>query len=433
MIRRAAMRGNVLIFPCGSENALELRDSLRYSPHFNVYGATSAPDRSSLVYPPARLLRLPFVTDGNFIAELNKAVEKHRIDMVFASHDTVLLELVGKRPEIGAKIIGCDLQTAELCRYKDRLYEFLAGESFIPQWTRSEIPADGAWFLKPVDGQGGQGCRKVEPGETLVPGGHMACEYLPGAEYTVDCFTDRHGSLLFAGQRSRSEIRMGISFCSRPARLPEIADIARILNEKLKFRGLWFFQVRNDKNGKARLLEISSRAATTMGLYRQLGINLPLMTAYDALGADVSVIRQNFPVRLERKLGNLYGIDISYSTVIVDYDDTLTVHGRINGELLSFLYQCVDAGKRIVLLTKHEGDIHRELETRRICENLFDEIIHLPSGASKVEHVAAYAKDAIYIDNMFHDRLEAAGLGMPVFDVDAVPALISGSQFMERQ
>lgn len=422
---------SVLIFPCGSENALELYDSLRYSPHFNVYGATSIPDRSSLIYPSSRLLTLPFINDDNFISELNKAIDQHSINMIFASHDTVLLELVGRRPEIDTKIIGCDLQTAELCRYKDRLYEFFAGEDFIPHWTTSDISVDGTWFIKPIVGQGGQGCHKAEPGERHVGKGYMASEYLPGAEYTVDCFTDRHGKLLFAGQRSRNEVRMGITFRSIPAHLPEISDIARLLNERLKFRGLWFFQVKKDKNDKPKLLEVSSRIATTMGLYRQLGINLPLMTAYDALNDDVSVLRQPFSIRLERRLGNLYEIDISYSTILVDYDDTLIIHDKVNGELISFLYQCIDAGKKIVLLTRHEGDLHTELAIRRICENMFDQIIHIPPSASKAECVSPYAKEAIYIDNMFHDRLEVARLGIPVFDVDAVPALISSNQSRE--
>lgn len=412
---------NVLIFPCGSENALELYASLRYSPHFNVFGATSLPDKSSLIYGADRLVSLPFINDDNFITELNKEIREHDIDLVFPTHDTVVLELARKRADVDAVVAGCDLRTAELCRYKDKLYGFLAGENFIPRWSKAQIPAGGAWFLKPVDGQGGQGCRKAESG--AIPNGYMACEYLPGKEYTVDCFTDRHGRLIFSGARSRDEIRMGIAFSSRPEHLPEVDKIARFLNEKLSFRGLWFFQVKHDAHGKPKLLEISSRVATTMGLYRQLGINLPLMTAYDALDADLSVIRQNFPIRLERTLESIYQIKLKYRTVIVDYDDTITIHGRVNGELLKFLYQSVDSGKNIVLLTRHEGDIHEELARRRISERLFDSIIHLPPGASKAEHIAACAKDSIYIDNMFHDRLEVSKIGIPVFDVDAIPGL----------
>ena len=53
---------------------------------------------------------------------------------------------------------------------------------------------------------------------------------------------------------------MGISFKSFEQKLTkEIRSIAEIINEKLKFRGLWFFQLKEDYNGNLKLLEISTR------------------------------------------------------------------------------------------------------------------------------------------------------------------------------
>lgn len=412
---------NILIFPCGADNAIELYNSLRLSPHFDVYGATSQDDRSDLIYPSDRLLRLPFISDERFVHELNAAIVKNNIDLIFAAHDTVLLELVKKRPEINAIVIGCDDHTAELCRYKDRLYEFLAGEDFIPEWAKAvPVPFAPPYFEKPVDGQGGQHCRRLDERPCSVPSGHIICEYLPGPEYTVDCFTDRHGELLFAGPRTRDIVKMGIAFKSRPAYALKFRRIAEILNERLKFRGLWFFQVKEDAKGDPKLLEISSRISTTMGLFRMQGVNLPLMTAYDALDHDVRVLRQDFLIESERILLTIYRTDLRYSRIYVDYDDTLVIRGRINEELIRFLYQSLNDGKELVLLTRHEGDIEAELAARRICRGMFSKIIHLPPDGDKMGHLEPAS---IYIDNMFHDREKAAALGIPVFDVDAVAGL----------
>ena len=44
----------------------------------------------------------------------------------------------------------------------------------------------------------------------------IVCEYLPGEEYTVDCFSDREHGLLFAGARVRRRTRNGISVNTAP-------------------------------------------------------------------------------------------------------------------------------------------------------------------------------------------------------------------------
>src|SRR5690606_20587249 len=115
-------------------------------------------------------------------------------------------------------------------------------------------------------------------------------EYLPGKEYTIDCFTNRHGELLFSGARERAEVKMGISFKSIEIELTkEIKLIAQRINDKLNFRGLWFFQLKEDRNGDLKLLEVSTRTAGTMGFFRHKGVNLPLFSVFDALNMDLSI------------------------------------------------------------------------------------------------------------------------------------------------
>ena len=70
-------------------------------------------------------------------------------------------------------------------------------------------------FLKPDVGQGSKGTHLARTREELAfylarDGSLLVLEHLPGDEYTVDCFTDRHGALRFVGGRERIRTSNGI-------------------------------------------------------------------------------------------------------------------------------------------------------------------------------------------------------------------------------
>jgi hypothetical protein len=267
------------------------------------------------------------------------------------------------------------------------------------------------------DGQALSACMADSP-DLLI------CEWLPGEEFTVDCFTDRRGRLLFVGPRSRDRVRMGISFAARTAPLTdEISTIAHRINERLAFRGLWFFQLKGAACGRLKLLEVSTRLAGTMAVYRQLGVNFSLLSAFDALDQDVSVLSNELPLAVDRCLMSRYRIDYAYDTVFIDYDDTIVHEGRVNELVMRFLYQCANRGVRLVLVTRHPGDLGAHMNAHRIASELFDEIRHLQPGELKSAHVRG--PRAVFIDNHFPERVDVKrNCGVPVFDVDAVEGLL---------
>ena len=73
-------------------------------------------------------------------------------------------------------------------------------------------------------------------------------------------------------------------------------------------------------------MEAATRVAGTMCVERAAGVNLPLLAVFDAMGYDVSVEKQLDTVEVDRALGNVYRLPISYDEVYVDFDDTITVH-----------------------------------------------------------------------------------------------------------
>ncbi|WP_050008088.1 ATP-grasp domain-containing protein [Butyrivibrio sp. WCE2006] len=252
----------------------------------------------------------------------------------------------------------------------------------------------------------------------------VICEYLPGDEYTVDCFTDLDGKLLFCRQRSRDRIKTGISVRSRSMSTDDyVMMIAEKLNEKLSFKGAWFFQVKKKVDGEYRLMEVSPRIPGTAGLYRNCGINFPMLTLFTFWGYPVSIIDNDYDIVLDRAFYSAFRIGIEYDTVYLDYDDTLTLEDKVNADAMRFLYQARNAGKRIILLSKHSTDLHVDLKNAGISEELFDEIIVLSREEDKSDHIID--KKAIFIDDSFAERKRIKEkCGIPVFDVDMIESLI---------
>jgi hypothetical protein len=422
---------NIAIFPAEGENAFELYRSLCCSPRFTVYGASSRAGHGSFIFE-RYTDSLPSINEGNFIPAFNEYLDKYNIHLIFPSHDTVVLFLKEHEALLHARIVGSGIAAVRLCRDKRLLYQTFQQESFCPAvFANIAAVTNFPVFLKPPDGQGGHKCTLAANREEAVLAlAHdpalLVCEYLPGTEYTLDCFTDRHGTLLFTGPRSRDVIRMGIAFQSSSVPLStEMGHIAALLNNRMKMRGLWYFQLKADAVGRLKLLEVSARMACSMGLYRQLGVNFALLAAYDALDMNVRILKNNMDIRLSRSLHTSYQMKLTYDTVYVDLDDTLIVRGMVNLMLIAFLYQCINEGKKIILLTRHVGDPLTCLEQHKIHPAMFNNIIHIDDETRKSSCI--YEKNAVFIDNLFIEREEVkTRLGIPVFDIDAVEALING-------
>ena len=419
---------NILVFPAGTEIAFEIHDALKNSKFVRLFGATSVPCHAEFVFQTC-VTGLPFVDDPVLIPALNRVIDAYGIDYVYPAHDSALLRFSEERDALHAKVVASARETVGICRSKTRTYRFLSGAPYLPAFYGSpdEIPGYPV-FIKPAVGQGSQGARIIRDRshleEALSEGQeYTICEYLPGEELTVDCFTDRHGSLLVVSPRSRERIRAGIAVRSRNLPLTEeLQSIAEDINRRLSFNGAWFFQVKKNAAGQFRLLEIAPRIAGTMGLTRNLGINMPLLTLYNFWGIDVSLIPNREDLLLDRAFISRFQTNLSYSSVYVDFDDTLIVRGKVNAFLMMFLYQAFNQGKRLCLLTRHSTDIFSDLEKACIPASLFSEIIRLDEAGAKTDYIAP---DSIFIDDSFSERKRVRdALGIPVFDLDMVESLI---------
>jgi hypothetical protein len=283
-------------------------------------------------------------------------------------------------------------------------------------------------FLKPDVGQGTKGTYIAETKEEVdlylkKDPTLLVLEYLPGKEYTVDCFTDKNGELLFAEGRERIRIYNGISVNSKQVNASKFQQMAEIMNRTLSFQGAWFYQVKERANGEMVLMEIAPRIAGTMALFRALGVNFIQLSLFDRMGLEVSILNNKLDIEIDRALFSRFSIKVNYAYVYVDLDDTLIADDAVNMNIITFLYQARNMGKKIILLSKHNKNIKETLSRFAISHLLFDEIIPLDQDKNK----SGYMKhlDSILIDDSFAERKEVFDtLNVPVFGLDAVESLL---------
>jgi hypothetical protein len=420
------LRKNVLVFPCGSEIGLEINRALANSIHFNLFGASSLEDHGKFVFKNY-ISGLPFVDAPSFIEEINIIIVEYKIDFIIPAHDSVVLKMAINQDKIKAIIVTSCAKTNEICISKGKTYDFFCGLIPTPRIFNKDYELPFPVFLKPNIGNGSKGTYKaysqnevdfyLRKDPTLI-----ILEYLPGKEYTVDCFTDRNGLLLFAEGRERRRIYNGISVNSVPNKNSQIQKIAQVINGNLAFQGVWFFQLKSRANGELVLLEVASRIAGTMALFRAMGINFILLSLYDRMGLTVSVTPNNFNLEIDRALYARYTLDLEYEYIYVDFDDTIIVNNLVNTNLIKFLYQSKNKGKKIFLISKHKGKIQEAFKNYALCKFLFDEIIILEQSMKKVEYIKNL--NSIFIDDSYSERKEVLeDLKVPVFGLDAIESL----------
>lgn len=418
----------VLVFPCGTGIGLEINDALRNLKEVRLFGAVSTSSNHGPMVYRRYYGNLPWLRDSSaLLLSLNELIEQEKIDCIFPAYDDAIVFLAEHQQELGARVISSPFSLCTIARSKARTYDALRGCVPIPHVfdapdSVSEFPV----FVKPDRGQGSHHAKMVC--DELQLRSHLAVcpdplilEYLPGAEYTVDCFSDRERGLLFIGVRQRIRVCNGISVCTRAVDYPGLEAMARAVWDRLPFHGAWFFQAKLDVNGNPKLLEVAPRIAGAMALFRNQGINFPLLSIYEAYRVPIRIIRNNLNMILDKGFVNRFQVDLRYSQVYVDLDDTLILDGQINVDLVAFLYQCLNRNVQLILITSTVSNPAEVLAKHRLI-GLFDEIIHVPRGEKKSAYIAP---DSIFIDDSFAERQDVFDhCHIPVFDCDMIESLL---------
>lgn len=261
---------NVLVFPGGMENGIEIYNSLKFCKEIRLFSASSsAPNQAFYLYKKNNIVR--DIHDENWISDLNKTIEQNKIDLIYPANSLIIDHLSQNADKIKTEILLPKYDVLELTRSKKRTINILQDLIATPKTYQniSEIKKYPI-FVKPDRGYGSQGVYIANSAQEIANldfNSFAVQEFLSGKEYTIDCFSDKNAKLLFSSGRERSRIRMGTSMHAEllsPEQENFFEEIANKILSKIKITGAWFFQMKSDENNNLKLLEIDVRIAGTM-------------------------------------------------------------------------------------------------------------------------------------------------------------------------
>lgn len=417
----------VLVFPAGTEIGLEIYQALQHCKEVELFGAGQAiSNHAPFLYE--RYYQLPSIHEKNWLSDLVELCQTLRIDYIFPAYDDVIVALAEHRTELPAVVLTGPEEACRITRSKSLTYQALGSVIRVPHIYHPTTATEFPLFVKPDCGQGSQGAQKVcnfselstAVANTRVP---IVCEYLPGDEYTIDCFSDRERGVLFCGARIRLRMRNGIAVNTRSVPLEGAKLLADQIHAVLGMRGAWFFQVKRSADGQLVLLEVAPRIAGSMSTHRVQGVNFPLLTIFEHERLPLQLLTLQVHVELDRALHNRYRLDLHYEALYIDLDDTLLLRGRVNLDALRLVFSCINRQIPVVLITRHDGDLDATLRMHRLT-GLFDEVIHLDHKQRKSAFIRH--KNAIFLDDSFAERRDVQQeCGIATFDCSMIDGLIS--------
>lgn len=423
------MSSRVLVVPAGTEIGHEVYESLRYSKHWDLVGANAVRDHSEVTFPEA-YYDLPYVDDDNFVFEVQRLIAEKNIDYVIPAHDEAIFKLAGKLA--ATSFVGPSKELSETLRFKSKVLAKLRESVPVPESVESSrsFPI----FSKPDRGQGSRGARVVRSGrelellqETQEP--LLFQELLPGDELTVDCFSSPTHEVIYCAARRRERVSSGIATRMQLVDEPIMLEHASIISRELRLSGAWFFQMKQDRYGVYKLLEVANRIAGSSGFQRAIGVNLTDAWLHQLSGKAVSFIKPTIDgLVYDRALYARLKLHRIVKNIYVDFDDTLifnqgkSVHHRLIGLLYAFK---ITKSVPLTLVTRHGGEIDTSLREMGLI-GLFDNIVHLRNGERKSLYINPDA--AIFIDDAFSERKDVSSLGdvicLPPESVDILEAIL---------
>jgi hypothetical protein len=345
----------VLVFPSVNEPGLEIIQALARSNKIRVLGGSSF-DRT---WDPSRLLlkrhlSCPALGDADFRPRFETLLREHQIDIVFPTTDAVVAELAGWRG-CPSRLVATGINSARICLSKRLTYESLRGYAPLPTVYEDDEGIPFPTYAKPDHGSGSRGAFPVRNRADLTQArcDHLVVhEHLPGPEYTVDCLSDIDGQMMVCNVRVRGNVGRGVAVGTESVTHPEIADDVQSIASRLKIRGPWFVQFKEDVYGHPRLLEVNARVGGSMVLTRLAGVNIPLISAFMFAGWPVRVPRQLESSRVIRHLRSLGELS-DFDWAVWDLDDTIIrTDGKPDPDVVARLYDLHNQGKRQLLLTR---------------------------------------------------------------------------------
>jgi carbamoyl-phosphate synthase large subunit len=288
----------VLIPGAGGPAAVSTMKSLRMANFTGRIVATDANALSAGFYLSDSFRVVPKASDPAFYAAVTRLIAEERVDIILPTSGFDIYEYARHKVELergGVVVAMSDVDAMTTCADKWQFYLKTHGVFPLPQTSRElanwqVFPC----FVKPVLGKGSRDSYRCNHAEELRfytsqiqhP---IVQEYLPGEEYTVDVLSDLEGTPLLAVPRIRLETKEGISTKGKALKDGEIEGLCLEMAQHLGLRGPTCMQLKRDRAGALKFLEVNPRIGGGMMFTTLAGVNIPKLILDLIAGEDITV------------------------------------------------------------------------------------------------------------------------------------------------
>jgi len=263
---------NVLVLSAGGPAAVGVIKSLR---DMNFDGKIVAIDCDELAvgFQLADVYYVvPRADDNDFNSKLWDILLKEMIDLILPTGPEILSisNTVLEFGTIDVKLFMSDYDTIKLCNDKLEFYNKCKDKFPLPDTTDNACDTflnhkfDGKVFAKPKMELGGSRGATICNGYTHALLLEENCKYiyqenLPGQEYTIDVLCDMESNPLVVIPRKRLQTKAGISSKGEIIRDNFIEKACFDMCKFLKLKGPVCLQMKEDKDGKPKFVEVNPR------------------------------------------------------------------------------------------------------------------------------------------------------------------------------
>ena len=232
----------------------------------------------------------PYPNSKKYIPFIKKIIKK--VDLVFLYSDEELkaVSLAIKNKVLDqTKIIISDYKTLEICLDKQRFDKFFKTKNQYFKIPRTNLAKMN--IIKPVEGRGSKNILKIKDKKIInfflnLKNKFIVQEYLPGKEYTIDCYFDKNGFLLSHLIRERvvkSNVSISSKIIDRDLRITKCINF---ISKKLKFIGPINVQIIKNKN-QLYLIEINPRLSGSLSFSLDAGFDPFRLSAKEYLNYNI--------------------------------------------------------------------------------------------------------------------------------------------------
>lgn len=250
---------------------------------------------------------IPSVLEENYIDTLIDICKREEVSLIVPTIDHELIILAKNKERIEketkAKVLVSSIDCIKICRNKFKTSNCFSENCFDAPKTYSMeelINKEYAFplFMKPYNGSGSTNTFKVNNEKELefflnyIPN-PMVQEYIEGAEYTVDVFTDFQSNIITVVPRERILVRSGEVIKGRIEKNRHIIDGVKRLIECIKPIGPVTVQCFLTKENVVKYIEINPRFGGGAPMSIKAGADSP-ENLYRILMGEKLVYHENY-------------------------------------------------------------------------------------------------------------------------------------------